>query len=76
MITVKVFFIGRSRYFVEFENNKDRGFHIVDNCNKLDKLITKRIYNDIKNFTGSINYHKLEYSKYFESITPQQIINL
>ena len=76
MITVKVFFIGKDRFFVEFENNKDKGFHILDNYYCSGKLITKKMYKTIKNTTGDITYRSFNYSKYFESITPQQILEI
>lgn len=76
MITVKVFHIGSDRIFAEFDDDKDRGFHILDNFNGRGKLITKKIYDQIKNKTGEIIYHNLKYSKYFESTIPHQIIDM
>lgn len=77
MITVKVYYIGLDRYFVEFdENDKSLGYHILDNYYYRGKLITRKIYKTIKNITGDITYHNFNYSKYFESRTPQQTFNI
>ena len=76
-MTVRVFYIGMDRFFVEFdENGKGMGFHIKDNHTKIGKLMTKRLYKWVKDNNGSITYHTFDYSRYFEKATPQQIIEI
>lgn len=76
-MTIKIFFIGKDRIFAEFDNNnKDCGFHIIDNHNNIGKLITKKIYKKIRKKTGYVVYHDLNVSRYLEKQKPHQIINI
>lgn len=72
---VKLFYIDINRYLVEFNTNEETRLYVYNNSTYINKLITKRIYERIKN-SGNICRSSYDFSNWWEGRIPKQIIEI
>lgn len=72
---VKLFYVGIDRYLVEFDVNEETRLYVYNNSTYVNKLITKRIYERIKN-SGNICRSYYSISNTWRGRIPKQIIEI